>query len=437
MDYGHHVAYLLYYQKSPKAPEDAICGVKYVKTYNQTLWNGGIALLEFICPQLAYCQGLMKVSRQQFKDKGKACDPGPSHTASKWNSLVLSSIRYTVAATAETVTSEDFSEAINMVSNDNDLDNDIVNTTAWPAAPPSPLPSPALSLSPPPPSLMSAASSKMTNTIDLSWIEVTPTYDGLLAYLNAQEITESHLNAILNEIIHQVRQVIINFGQNRLFWHGIPDVNTSALLWTMLNTDMLMVDEDNDNCQWRHSHYKSGIENTLLTWGSVGSIGMAFQLLATGLHISACLVHVWQKADSPMGGFTAPIVAPSLLPQPSGHAGTGPTMDDDDNNDMAVDDDNINTKLHKELDTISRPDCWLILQGLRLTPPKTMKKPAFIKYMVKLTADQDAKTSSQLIADISRKAVSKSKATVSRPKPHHIMPPITQILSVFSPSSIT
>lgn len=145
MDYGRHVAYLLYHQKSPKAPKDAIHGVKYVKTYNRTLWNGRIALLEFVCPQLAYCQGSMmaqavlgvsldwwrqhdkklirqrsskptshslpqrqspsqtrrtaspqfrhaspqfrhtspphahQASRQQFKDKGKARDPGPSH----------------------------------------------------------------------------------------------------------------------------------------------------------------------------------------------------------------------------------------------------------------------------------------------------------------------------------------------------------------------
>ncbi|KDQ30011.1 hypothetical protein PLEOSDRAFT_1101038 [Pleurotus ostreatus PC15] len=599
MDYGRHVAYLLYYQKSPKAPKDAIRGVKYVKTYNRTLWNGGIALLEFVCPQLAYCQGSMKAqavlgvsldwwrqhdeelirqrpskpkshslpqhqppshtcrttspqfrlaspqfrlaspqfrhaspphphqaSRQQFKDKGKARDPGPSHTTSKRDSSVLSPIHYAGAKrnrypAAETATSEDFSEAINMVSDDDDLDNDIANTTARPAAPPSPSPSPAPSLelppSPPPPSPMSAASSKMTSAIDLSWIEVTPTYDGLLAYLDAQETAESHLDAIPNKITRQVRQVVINFGQNRLFQHGIPDVNTSALLRTMLDTDTLMVDEDNDNRQWGHSHYKSGINNTLLTWGSVGSVGMAFQLLAAGLRISACarhicykrrihipadstliadvylerltnqLVHVWQKADGPMGGFTAPFVAPLLLPQPSslpqpsglplppphrpqipilspqpsrlhglghvlsqsgtfgqpelllpsGPTGTSPIVDDDDNNDMAIDNANVDAKLRQELDSISMPDCRLILQGLGLTPPKAMKKPAFIEYIVKLTAGQDAETSSRLIADISRKAMSKSKATVPRPKPRRIMPPVTQIPPVFSPPPAT
>lgn len=101
-----------------------------------------------------------------------------------------------------------------------------------------------------------------------------------------------------------------------------------------------MVDEDNDNRQWGHSHYKSGINNTLLTWGSVGSVGVAFQLLAAGLRISACtrhicykrrihipadstliadvylerltnrLVHVWQKADG-VCIFFSPLFLPS------------------------------------------------------------------------------------------------------------------------------
>lgn len=56
-----------------------------------------------------------------------------------------------------------------------------------------------------------------------------------------------------------------------------------------------MVDEDNDNRQWGHSHYKSGINTILLTWGSVGSVDMAFKLLAAGLHISACARHICYK----------------------------------------------------------------------------------------------------------------------------------------------
>ncbi|KAF7428786.1 hypothetical protein PC9H_008018 [Pleurotus ostreatus] len=104
---------------------------------------------------------------------------------------------------------------------------------------------------------------------------------------------------------------------------------------------------------------------------------------------------------------------------------------------MAIDNANVDAKLRQELDSISMPDCQLILQGLGLTPPKAMKKPAFIEYIVKLAAGQDAETSSRLIADISCKAMSKSKATVPRPKPRRIMPPVTQIPPVFSPPPAT
>ncbi|KAF9495131.1 hypothetical protein BDN71DRAFT_1431248 [Pleurotus eryngii] len=105
-------------------------------------------------------------------------------------------------------------------------------------------------------------------------------YDRLLAYLNAQEIAESHLDAIPKEIICQVHQM-----------HGIPDANALVLLWTMLNMDILMVDKDNDNCQWGHSHYRPGINTMLLTWGSAGSVDMAFQLLTKADGVSYGRVH--------------------------------------------------------------------------------------------------------------------------------------------------